>query len=337
MSPNKINNINNLHSFSKLEGMKVLVTGGAGFIGSNIVKKLIAEGSSVFVLDNLFSGKLENLPQSPLLEFIEGSVTDYNIFLKLAKEVDIIIHEAARNIIISIENPKEDYEVNVGGTLNVLLAAREAEVNRVVYASSVSIYGNSRYLPINEDDGYNLLSPYAVSKFAGENYCAAFYESYNLPTAIVRYSNIYGKNQNPENPYCGVIGKFFAKVLANLPPEIHGDGEQTRDFTYIDDAVKATLLAAVSEKAIGKVYNVGSGRETNINYLAKYIIEICGKNLIPIHIDRRDIDNVRRRVMNIERIRKELRWEPETNLENGLKKTKVWIEKNLTLRKNSEK
>jgi UDP-glucose 4-epimerase len=232
---------------------------------------------------------------------------------------------AARNIIVSTKNPREDYATNIGGTLNVLMAARESDVARVVYTSSASVYGNARYLPINEDDVTNMLSPYAVSKYGGENYCKAFYESYAVPVTCVRYSNVYGPLQRPENPYCGVVAKFFAAAMAGRAPVIHGDGEQTRDYTYIADAVEATLLAAVSARAEGQVYNVGTGRETTVNQLAEMIVRICGRDIRPQHLDRRDIDNIRRRVLNIEKARGELRWVPEMTLDAGLRATHDWL------------
>jgi UDP-glucose 4-epimerase len=197
-------------------------------------------------------------------------------------------------------------------------------VERVVYASSASIYGNPRYLPINEDDPTNALTPYSASKFAGESYCKAFYESYELPTTVVRYSNVYGRGQSADNPYCGVIAKFFECALAGEPPKIHGDGEQTRDFTYIEDAVEATLLAAFTPRAEGQVYNVGTGRETTVNELARLVIEVTGANVEPEHIDRRDIDNIRRRVLNIEKSRRELRWIPSVTTVEGLRRTYEW-------------
>ncbi|MCX7785706.1 MAG: NAD-dependent epimerase/dehydratase family protein [candidate division WOR-3 bacterium] len=306
-----------------LNEMTVLVTGGAGFVGSNLVDALVARKVKTIVLDDLFTGKIENLPKSDLVEFVEGSVCDEALVKKLVKEVDLIFHLAARNIIVSTKNPREDFAVNIGGTLNILLAAKEKGI-KVVYTSSTSIYGNPRYLPINEDDAINPFTPYATSKLAGENYCFSFYETYGLPTAVVRYSNIYGVKQRPDNPYCGVVAKFFDAVIKDQPPSIHGDGEQTRDFTYVDDAVEATILAA-SEKADGQIYNVGTGIETSINTLAQKIIKLFGKNITPTYIDRRDIDNIRRRVVNIEKIRKELRWIPKFSLDDGLKKTKEWI------------
>jgi UDP-glucose 4-epimerase len=241
------------------------------------------------------------------------------------KGSSLVFHLAARNIIVSTRNPREDYEVNIGGTLNVLIAARELNIPRVVYSSSTSVYGNPRYLPINEDDATNMLSPYAVSKFAGENYCKAFYESYGLSSSVVRYSNVYGTAQRPDNPYCGVVAKFFESAMSGQAPRIHGDGEQTRDFTYIDDVVEATLLAGVNPKADGQVYNVGTGREVSVNQLARLIIEVTGAGVQPEYIDRRDIDNIRRRVVNIEKIRRELRWLPSCTIEQGLRRTYQWL------------
>jgi UDP-glucose 4-epimerase len=310
----------------KLAGQRIIVTGGAGFIGSNVVRRLLTEGARVVVLDDFYTGDKNNLPTGePNLEVVRGSVTDFELVRGVVEGASLVFHLAARNIIVSTRNPREDYEVNIGGTLNVLLAARETSVPRVVYSSSTSVYGNPRYLPINEDDATNMLSPYAVSKFAGENYCKAFYESYGMSSAVVRYSNVYGVAQRPDNPYCGVVSKFFESAMNGEPPRIHGDGEQTRDFTYIDDVVEATLLAGISPKADGQVYNVGTGREVTINQLARAIIEITGARVEPTYVDRRDIDNIRRRVVNIEKIRRELRWLPNFTVEQGLRRTYQWL------------
>jgi UDP-glucose 4-epimerase len=313
-----------------LLGKRIVVTGGAGFVGSNIVRRLLKEQATVIVLDDFYTGEMDNLPvEESKLEVIRGSVTDFDLVRDVIKGASVVIHEAARNIIVSTRNPREDYEVNIGGTLNVLLAVRETNVPRMVYASSASVYGNPRYLPINEDDATNMLSPYSVSKFAGENYCKAFYESYGLSTSVVRYSNVYGTAQRPDNPYCGVVSKFFEAAMSGESPRIHGDGEQTRDFTYIDDVVEATLLAAFMAKAEGQVYNIGTGRETTINQLARMIIEITGAELEPSYVDRRDIDNIRRRVVNIEKIRRELRWVPSVTVEQGLRRTYQWLKENI--------
>jgi UDP-glucose 4-epimerase len=236
-----------------------------------------------------------------------------------------VFHLAVRNIVVSTKYPELDFEVNARGVFNVLLAARNHRIKRIIYASSASIYGNPKYLPINEDDYVSILNPYAAGKSAGENYCFAFYETYKIPMVILRYSNVYGINQRPENPYSGVVSKFFKLAMEGKATQIHGDGEQTRDFTYVDDVVEATLLAAVSPKAEGEVFNVSSGIETSINRLAKLISELNGNSLEAIHIDRRDIDNIRRRVLNIEKIRHALRWIPSTTLEIGLQKTYQWL------------
>ncbi len=310
----------------KLAGKKIVVTGGAGFVGSNVVRRLLAENARVVVLDDFYTGDDNNLPVGESnLDVVRGSVTEFDLVRDVIKGASLVFHLAARNIIVSTRNPREDYEVNIGGTLNVLLAARELNTPRVVYSSSTSVYGNPRYLPINEDDATNMLSPYAVSKFAGENYCKAFYESYGLSSAVVRYSNVYGTAQRPDNPYCGVVSKFFESAMNGESPRIHGDGEQTRDFTYIDDVVEATLLAGISPKADGQVYNVGTGREVTVNQLARTIIEITGAKLEPAYVDRRDIDNIRRRVVNIEKIRRELRWIPTFTVEQGLRRTYQWL------------
>jgi UDP-glucose 4-epimerase len=322
-----------MNPLENLKGQRVLVTGGAGFVGSNIVKRLLELEASVVVLDDFYTGILDSLPTSnPNLSVVRGSVTDFELVREMVKTAEVVIHEAARNIIVSTRNPREDYEVNIGGTLNVLLAAREFGIRRTVYASSASVYGNPRYLPINEDDATNMLSPYSVSKFAGENYCKAFYESYGLSTAVVRYSNVFGTGQRADNPYCGVVSKFFEAAMASEAPRIHGDGEQTRDFTFVSDVVEATLLAAFTSKAEGQVYNVGTGRETTVNQLARMIIDITGSAVDPTFVDRRDIDNIRRRVVNIEKIRRELRWVPSMTIEQGLRHTYQWLLDNRKLK-----
>jgi UDP-glucose 4-epimerase len=299
-----------------LAGRRVLVTGGAGFVGSNLVRRLLRERAEVTVLDDLFTGRRENLPESGF-EFVQGSVCDPAVLDGLVARNEVVIHAAARNIVVSTRNPREDYETNIGGTLNMLLAARAAGGRRTVY-------GNPRHLPVNEDDALSLLTPYAVSKLAGENYCMAFYESYGLNTTAVRYSNIFGPGQDPANPYCGVVAKFTESLFAGNGPVIHGDGSQTRDFTYIDDAVEATLLAATSDRAVGEVFNVGTGVETRVNDLARLLASIIGVEVTPQHSDRRDVDNIRRRVVNIEKARRALRWVPEVTLEEGLRRTVAW-------------
>ena len=309
-----------------LHGRAVLVTGGAGFVGSSTVVRLLKMGARVTVLDDFFTGLEDNLPRNAdSLVVVRGSVTDEEVVRKYVHAAEFVFHMAARNIIVSTKNPREDFATNIGGTLNVLMAARDSDVRRVVYTSSASVFGNPQSLPINEDDRTSMLSPYAVSKYGGENYCNAFFESYGVPVTAVRYSNVYGPMQRPDNPYCGVVAKFFAAAMSGEAPVIHGDGEQTRDYTFIDDAVEATILAAVTPRAEGQTYNVGTGRETSVNQLAATIVRIAGSQLPPRHIDRRDIDNIRRRVLNIEKARRELRWVPEITLEHGLRATHEWL------------
>ncbi len=306
-------------------GRRILVTGGAGFVGSMLVRRLVEAGGRVTVLDDLFTGRTDAIPAGA--EFVEGSVTDEPLVRDLVARHGLVFHLAARNIVASTANPRDDFATNIGGTLNVLLAARESRVERVVYTSSASVYGNPRSIPINEDDGLVPLSPYAVSKLAGEHYGLAFYESYGLPVAAVRYSNVYGPGQRPENPYCGVVSKFMTAAYEGRPLSIHGDGGQTRDFTFIGDAVDATLLVATHPRAEGEVFNVGTGVETSVNDLVDVISRVTGRPLQAEHIDRRDVDNIRRRVVNIEKIRRMLRWAPQVTLERGIGQTVEWFEK----------
>ncbi len=306
------------------EGKKVLVTGGAGFVGSNVTERVARSGGDVIVLDDLFTGSLDNIDSDVSYKFVEGSVTDFSLVESLVKKVDFVAHMAARNIIVSTKNPRNDFEVNIGGTLNILLAAREHGIERIVYTSSASVYGNPRIIPITEDERPHTFSPYSVSKLAGENYCSAFYESYGVPVTSVRYSNVFGPKQDPNNPYCGVISKFIECIDNDIAPQVHGDGDQTRDFTYVDDAVEATLTALLSSKSEGMVFNLGTGTETKIIELIEIINSLFKKKIQPEYIDRRDIDNIRRRVLNIERIRSRLRWQPQMRLEEGLRRTVEW-------------
>ena len=310
-----------------VKGKKILVTGGAGFVGSIISKMLLERGAKVTVLDSLYTGDVKLLPKHKNLTFIMGDVCDKKMVDKLVKTHKLIIHAAAKNIIVSTKNPQDDYETNIGGTLNVLLAAKKYGIEKMVYTGSASVYGNPTQLPISENSSTYTLTPYSVSKLAGENYCTAFYESYGLPVSIVRYSNVYGENQDPSNPYCGVISKFFESAINGTNIKIHGDGEQTRDFTYVNDSANATIEALTNPKSEGHVFNTGTGIETSIVQIAKTIIEITGSSSKIEYIDKRDIDNIRRRVVSIEQIRRVLRWSPKYTIGSGLLETYNWLKK----------
>jgi len=243
-----------------LGNKRIVVTGGAGFVGSNVVRKLLAENARVVVLDDFYTGDDNNLPTGVAnLEVVRGSVTDFDLVSDVVKDASLVFHLAARNIIVSTRNPREDYEVNIGGTLNILLAARELKIPRVVYSSSTSVYGNPRYLPINEDDATNMLSPYAVSKYAGENYCKAFYESYGLSSAVVRYSNVYGTAQRPDNPYCGVVSKFFESAMKGESPRIHGDASRLATSLISMTWLKRRCLRALAPRQTDKSTTLGRG------------------------------------------------------------------------------
>lgn len=312
-----------------VEGKKILVTGGAGFVGSNLVKILCTKYTAqVIVLDDLFTGNRKFL-NGLNVEFVHGSVEDQALVEELVKKVDVVFHIAARNIIVSNANPREDLMVNVVGTFNVLEACKKNGIERLVYSSTASVYGNPKYLPIPEDGNKSFLSFYSASKFSGEVYCQAFYEVFNVPVSVVRYSNVYGFNQLPSNPYCGVIGKFIESSVKGDTIKIHGDGEQTRDYTFVDDAVEATIQAAINPRAIGQIYNIGTGVETSVKRLAEVINAITGSSSKIEYIDKRDIDNIRKRYMNIDKIRHELKFSPLTRLEDGLEKTINWY-KNYT-------
>jgi UDP-glucose 4-epimerase len=300
---------------------KVLITGGAGFIGSNLARYLLQKGgATVQVLDNLFTGREQNLAGLDI-DMVNGSVSDPDVVRRLTRGKDIVFHLAARNVIVSSPKPYADMDTNIRGTYVVFEECLRANVPRIVYSSTSSIYGNALYLPINEDSKPQFLNNYSVSKFAGESYAQCFWERELLPVTVVRYTNVYGYNQDLNNPYSGVIGKFIYWALAGDDIKIHGDGMQTRDFTFIDDACEASLLAGTMPRAIGQIYNVGSGVETSINDLAQRIVALCGSGSRLVHVERRDIDNIRRRVLNIEKARLELRHLPKTTLDDGLRLT----------------
>jgi len=300
---------------------KVVVTGGAGFIGSHLVEVLAGRGYRVIILDDLSTGKVENIQallSKEAVEFIKGSITDLPLLRELFRGVDLVFHQAALpSVPRSIENPQASHEVNVSGTLNVLLAARENSVNKVIYASSSSVYGDMPTLPKREDMVPHPLSPYAVTKLAGEYYCQVFHQVYGLPSVCLRYFNVYGPRQDPNSQYAAVIPSFIKRTLGGNPPIIFGDGEQTRDFTFVKDVVEASILAAEGE-ACG-LFNIARGEGITINELARRVISIVGRNMEPVHQQPRPGD-IRHSLADISRARA-FGYEPRYSLDKGLRET----------------
>jgi UDP-glucose 4-epimerase len=314
-------------NFDFYEGKTCLVTGGAGFIGSHLVDSLVKLKANVVVLDNFLTGKGQNLKQSEKtknFKLIRGDVRDFGLLASLTQNCDIIFHMAAGVVGHSSQNPRRDMEINIEGTFNILEAAlgRQGYIHKVVYASSASVYGNSRQPLMSEDGPTNPLSAYATSKLAGEHYCRVFYDYHDVPTVALRYFNIYGPRQTEESGYGGVVSIFAKCMMKGEPLPIFGDGSQTRDFSYIDDAIHATLLAGMSN-IHGEVFNIGTGLETSIDDLAQIMLDLGSKYSKPIrrevrYTEKRIIDNVRRRVADIEKARYLLRYEPVISLRDGL-------------------
>ena len=301
-----------------------LVTGGAGFIGSNIVERLVANGQRVRALDNFATGKRQNLaPWQDRIELVEGDLRDLETVRRALQGVGYVLHQAALpSVPRSIADPLTTHQVNATGTLNVLLAAREAGVRRVVYASSSSVYGNSPELPKREEMPTNPLSPYAVSKLAGEDYCRAFYNVYGLETVCLRYFNVYGSRQDPASQYAAVVPKFVTALLDGRQPVIYGDGTQSRDFTHVDNVVQANLLAcrASPEAAAGEVFNVACGELYTLLDLVAGLEEVMGVRADPEFAPPRPGD-VKHSQASVRKARERLDYAPVVRLEEGLRRT----------------
>ena len=309
-----------------------LVTGGGGFIGSNIVIELVKLGERVKVLDNFSTGRIENLmPLLDKIELIEGSITDLETVRFAVRDVDYVLHQAALpSVPRSIEQPLISNEVNVVGTLNVLIASRDANVKRVIYASSSSVYGNTEVLPKVETMKPEPISPYAVSKLTGEYYCRVFYEVYGLETVSLRYFNVFGPNQNPFSQYSAVIPKFILALTEGKRPIIYGDGLQSRDFTFVKNVVEANLLAVNSKDAPGKVFNIACQETHNLLELINVLNEIMNKQVEPVFLPPRKGD-VKHSLADISLARKVLGYSPRVNWEEGLKITVEWFTKNIRM------
>ena len=306
---------------------KILVTGGAGFIGSHLVDRLLKEGFEVTVIDNLSTGRMENIAHNQKrkdFHFVKGDVRDANLVKKLVKGVDAVFHEAALvSVPRSVKNPLLTNEVNVTGTLNLLKACADANIKRFVYASSSSIYGETETLPKHERLTPKPISPYAVSKLAAENYVKVYHEVYGLNTVCLRYFNVYGPRQT-YGPYSGVITIFINRLLRNEPPIIYGDGEQTRDFTHIRDVVQANMLALNKKSATGEVFNIATGTPTTINQLAAMLQQIMNKtDLKPIYTNPRPGD-IKHSYADITKAKNLLQYKPKVPLKNGLTKLVDW-------------
>jgi UDP-glucose 4-epimerase len=313
---------------------KILVTGGAGFIGSHIVDQLISEDFEVTVIDNLQTGRLKNIKPDQRrkeLHFVRGDVRDFNLVRNAVKDIDAVFHEAAFvDVALSIKNPTLTNEVNVAGTLNILKASSDLGVKRFIYASSGAVYGSTLRPQKRENGTLNPISPYGVSKLAAENYVGLFNHLYGMETVSLRYFNVYGPRQsfNFRSAYGGVIALCINRLLKNIPPIIYGDGEQTRDFVYVQDVVEANILALNTKDAIGETFNVGSGTSTSINQIAELLKEITNKeNLHNIYSDPRQGD-IRHGYADINKAKKLLGYNPKFSIKEGLTELHNWYAKN---------
>ncbi len=308
-------------------GRLYLVTGGAGFIGSHIVEELVRRGERVRVVDNLSTGKRENLQHlMGEIEFMEGDLRDLDTAMKSVEGADFVLHQAAvPSVPRSIKDPKGVTEHNVNGTLHLLIAARNGDVKRVVYASSSSVYGDSPLLPKVEDFLPSPLSPYAASKLAGEYYCQVFYQVYSLETICLRYFNVFGPRQDPLSPYAAVISKFINLAFGKEPLVVYGDGEQTRDFSFVANVVQANLLACEAEGVAGETLNVGCGDRISLNQLVEELKKIIDPGLNVEYAAPRPGD-VKHSLASIEKARELLGYEPGVPFAEGLRRTVEWFE-----------
>ena len=307
-----------------------LVTGGAGFIGSHLVERLVADGRSVRVLDNYSTGKRANLePFASRIGIVEGDLRRPEDCRQACEGIEIVFHEGAvPSVPKSVADPVTSHEANVDGTFNLLMAARDAGCKRVIYAASSSAYGDQPELPKRETACPSPLSPYAVNKLVGEHYMTAFYRCYGLETISLRYFNVFGPRQDPKSQYAAAIPAFVSAILKDEPPTIFGDGEQTRDFTYIDNVVHANLLAAGAARTEGQVVNVACGERITVNRIIQLINALLGKQVAPAYVDPRPGD-VKHSLAAIDQARAILGYEPIVPFEQGLRRAIDWYKQNL--------
>jgi len=311
--------------------MRILVTGGAGFIGSNLVAALLQDErvSFVRVLDNLATGSLNNISAftgNHKFEFIKGDIRDYNTCLAVSTNIDLVCHQAALGSVPrSIHDPLTTNEVNINGTLNIFTAAKDKRIKRVVYAASSSTYGDHQDLPKQEEKIGNPLSPYAITKLVNELYARVYSDLFGIEMIGLRYFNIFGPRQNPDGPYAAVIPLFIEALLNNMPPTINGDGQHSRDFTYVENAVQANILSLFTENknAVNQVYNIACGVQTSLNELFAILKKEAGSNLKPLHGPERNGD-VKHSMADISKAKKLLGYDPAISVDEGLKKTIKW-------------
>jgi len=312
-----------------LKDRKILVTGGAGFIGSNLVDELLQLGNEVTVVDDLSNGTLGNVREaekSPSFKFVQGKIQDSILMNKVMDDIEIIFHEAAiGSVPKSVEDPIKTHDTNVNGTINLLNIARKKDIERFVFASSSSVYGAIETLPKNETMYLLPVSPYGTSKLAGESYVYSFYKVYGLKTVSIRYFNVFGPRQS-DSSYSGVIPIWFSRILNGQPPIIFGDGKQSRDFTYVKDVVDQNILAATKTNAIGEIFNSGCGKSTTLLDLVNLVLELAKSSLRPIFKSPRAGD-IKHSLADISKAREKLDYEPKYTLEMGLKEVYAWLKK----------
>ena len=309
---------------------KFLVTGGAGFIGSNICTKLVSRGCSVRVVDNLLTGKKTNLASIlDKIEFIEADMGDPKVARAAMKDIDVVLHQGALpSVPRSVDDPAATHRHCVDATFTLLLAARDAHVKRFVYASSSSAYGDTPTLPKVETMLPSPLSPYAAAKLVGEYYCSVFSGVFGLQTISLRYFNVFGPHQDPTSQYAAAIPAFVTSILQDKPPTIYGDGEQSRDFTYVDNVVEANLLAARARKTAGEVINIACGKAVTVNEIIDMINEFTGRKVKPIYTAPRPGD-VKHSLADISLAKKLIGFTPKVSFRQGLEKAIDWYRKNL--------
>ena len=308
----------------------VLITGGAGFIGSHIASALVESGATVRVIDNLATGYEKNVEAiGPDVDFVKADVADDQALNKVLRDVELIFHEAAiPSVPRSVEKPTETHKASVDATFKLLLAARDHKVRRVIYAASSSAYGDQPELPKREDMRPAPLSPYAVAKLVGEYYCQVFTRVYGLETVSLRYFNVFGPRQDPTSQYSGVISRFMSALMNDAEPVIYGDGEHSRDFTYISNVVDANLRAADSRDAVGKIINIANGQRTTLNELLETMKTVTGKSQVTARHEPPRAGDVRDSLADLTQARALLGYEPRVNLEDGLRLTFDWWQKN---------